>query len=202
VIQGLAIIANVALVFLVCAYAVLLNEWVSLQSRERKTASSHAMWAVRARIFFIVMCSVCLIVGIVMSILRFVMVQITTGWNFNSTISLLCCCFTAVNLFLLFADTIFFAVLALTAFLLSFAISFLGFRTIRTLSLYKERNRTVMRQLGIHITAVGASLFAATIILIILTSVPYNQSVYGFLMIRLFVSNLIGKLKIILPTFT
>jgi hypothetical protein len=50
----------------------------------------------------------------------------------------------------------------------------------------------MMRRLAVNAIAVGTTLFLATIILIVLSSVPYNSSVYAFLFIRLFVPNLIA----------
>lgn len=130
---GMAVLANLGIAFVVWAYAVLLTEWISIRSMGVRKDAKVASWPLRLRLFFVAACAVCAIVGVVMACLRLVMVQITT-------------------------DTIFFAILAVTAFLLAFFISFFGIRTIMSLATFREHNRKVMLLLAKHVVAVGLSL--------------------------------------------
>lgn len=162
---GLTILSSFALCFLVWGYNILMAEWLSVRQ-----VSKASVWNGRVTALFIIMCGLCLAMAIVSTLLRLVLPAST-------------------------CDTIFFAFLAATSVGLSATISISAALSLRDLATFFElapARAKLMRKLALNAVAVGVSLFCATIILIVLSSVPYNSSVYSFLMIRLFVPNLVA----------
>lgn len=161
---GLTILSSFALNFLVWGYNVLMAEWLSVRQ-----VSKASVWNGRVTALFVFMCGLCLAMAIVSTLLRLVLPAST-------------------------CDIIFFAFLAATSVGLAASISIsagLSLRDLATFDMAPARAK-IMRKLALNAVAVGVTLFCATIILIVLSSVPYNSSVYRFLMIRLFVPNLVA----------